>query len=134
MSAPIKNVPNMKFAAGANIMTKLIKAELTFKRDDGSLYTETVEGEEAEKWNEMSSQLAFAAQIHGIANWKDIQWRHKEVNDRLPEDVRHATVECKSHCNDCDRPWLCDIIKDGSQPCKMFDVIDVEFIDDGQAD
>jgi hypothetical protein len=62
-------------AEGGEMNEKLVKAELTYEREDGSRYSKSVEGEQAQRWKEMTDGVCFMAHVHG-ANppWEDIQW------------------------------------------------------------
>jgi hypothetical protein len=64
---------------------KTVKVELTFERDDGSRFTKTLKGADAQQWQGWVNSICTLAWAHGDnPPWDQLRWVEKELKD-LPE-------------------------------------------------
>ena len=59
-----------------NEQQKIVRVSFEYLLEDGSKKTKFVEGEDAEKWNEMMKTVCVLADIHGQPQaWSNLDWR-----------------------------------------------------------
>ncbi len=62
-------------------MVKTLKVELTVQEDDGRITVKTLEGEDADKWQKLVSDLCLFAETHNNnPDWASLRWRKTEAS------------------------------------------------------
>lgn len=62
---------------------KTVKVELTMERDDGSRFIKTLEGADAQQWQEWVDSVCALAWTHGEnPPWGQLRWVEKEADAR----------------------------------------------------
>jgi hypothetical protein len=62
----------------------LIKAELTFQQEDGSVLVRTLEGQSVEQWFKWIESVCAVARIHGMSpDWASLVWKRDVIEGEV---------------------------------------------------